>query len=767
MNYTTSIDAAHGYAAQGWSVFACAKGSKVPPKDTNGFKDATTNGVEIDAMFSTTGANVAIATGEKSGVAVIDVDLYAGGSIDGLIDELGPLPETLMARTRAGGLHYFFRYPSDYNLGSHNGAIAPHVDLKADGGYVVTPPSWVRADEKGPAGKYEWINDEPLAVLPQAWVVKWAGLRQASKERRQNKPFENESGGTGGYQIPDEVNAGERNSAVLAYVGHLRGKGMPEGLILEAARDFNRARCIPPLNDDEIGDIVVRYAKPEADDLSAWPDPKELPPKYPAPSSMDTETLPATFAPYVEDCANRLQVPPEMIASPMIDSFGSVIGKKCAAQPKANDSSWIEFPTFWGVTVAPPAFLKSPSMDAGIRFVRELDNKAALLHAGKMTVWESESRVRGLEIEHKKADAKKAVRSGDITEARRVLDAVAEIKPPIRHRYIIQDTTPEARLDILIENPSGVMQLSDELDGHIATLKREGHEASRAQELQFHDGKQDYSTDRIKRGGSFAEAPRMSLYGSLQPAKVDKYLRDLKHGGNDDGYFQRLTQLGIWPTLDSTYTLTDTTPDREAERQARAVFEAVDAIPLERDAMTGRIKPRILKFDADAQVIFNAFLIDLENKIRQGGVGGPLMASHVGKYRGTLPKLALVIALAENPAATFIGEIPLMKAMILLRFFKKHARRIYAVESGGDIVSAHELLARIKKGQVSDGFSTRDVQRREWDGLATAGEIEGAVAILKEHGYLREEVVSTEGRPRRSLLIHPSVIPPKKAKVSK
>jgi hypothetical protein len=299
------------------------------------------------------------------------------------------------------------------------------------------------------------------------------------------------------------------------------------------------------------------------------------------------------------------------------------------------------------------------------------------------------------------------------------------------------------------------------------SLKRDGHEASRAQELQFHDGKQDYATDRIKRGSSVAEAPRMSLYGSLQPAKVEKYLRDLKRGGNDDGYFQRLTQLGIWPTFDSSYTLTDVIPDTQAEEQARAIFKAVDAMPLERDPLTGRITPKILKFDAAAQTQFDKFLIDLENRIRQARVGGPLMASHVGKYRGTLPKLALVIALAENPAAICINANAFARAQRLLKFFHEHAKRIYAVESRSDIVSAHELLARIRKGQVANEFAPRDVQRREWDGLTTSAEMEGAVAILKEHGYLREKIVATDGRSRRMLLIHPDVLPTKVVKAAR
>lgn len=757
-----TLSAANDYAARGFNVFPCWHGKKTPAT-TNGFKDASDESERLTSWFSSGNHNIAIATGEKSKVAAIDVDTYAGGTLTALESELGELPPTLEAKTRAGGRHLLFRYPEGALLRSFNGQIAPSVDLKAEGGYIIAAPSWVAADDKGPAGQYKWVNDLPVAELPVAWRQRWESLGGTKSPTPMNNEF---AGLAEAYVVPERIDKGQRNSAVLAYVGHVRKKGMPETLIRGAALDFNIARCVPPLDEEEVASIVSRYEKPALDDPTVWPDTRELPPKYPAPPSINTANLPTTLAPYVDDSSARLQVSPEMIAVPVLVSFGSVIGKKFVVQPKANDLSWTESPTFWAANVAPPAFLKSPSQDAGSRFIREMESKAMLEHGAEMVKWASESRVRKLQIETENSEAKKLVKQGDLAGAQKLLDSVAEITPPVRVRFIIQDTTPEARLDILAENPNGVMQLSDELDGHIATLKREGHEASRAQELQFHDGKQDYATDRIKRGSSVAEAPRMSLYGSLQPAKVEKYLRDLKRGGNDDGYFQRLTQLGIWPTFDSNYTLTDVVPDAQAEEQARAVFKAVDAMPLERDPLTGRITPKILKFDAAAQAHFNKFLIDLENRIRQGRVGGPLMASHVGKYRGTLPKLALVIALAENPAATCINANAFARAQRLLKFFHEHAKRIYAVESRSDIVSAHELLGRIRKGQVANEFATRDVQRREWDGLTTSAEMEGAVAILREHGYLREEIVSTEGRSRRILLIHPDVLPTKTGKAA-
>jgi hypothetical protein len=321
-------------------------------------------------------------------------------------------------------------------------------------------------------------------------------------------------------------------------------------------------------------------------------------------------------------------------------------------------------------------------------------------------------------------------------------------------------------LEILCDNPNGVMLVRDEFDGHLAQLKKDGYENARAQELQFFDGHQDYSDDRIKRGSHIAEGPRMALYGNLQPAKVEKYLMDMHKGGSDDGYLQRLLQLAVQPTITQDFELLDAAPDLEAENLARDLFKAAESMPLARNPETNRIKPRVLKFEQGAQEEFDEFLVALENMLRSGGISNPVVAAHFGKYRGTLPKLALILALAEDPFARSISLEAYRQALDLLLFYKDHAKRIYGVVSRCDLVSAYELVERIKKGQLVDGFNPRDdIQRKEWQGLRTSGEVEAAIELLVKHNHLCVIEEATNGRPRRTVRIHPDLLRQKGTKV--
>jgi hypothetical protein len=86
-------------------------------------------------------ANVAMRTGRASGLWVLDVDTYRGGDVTlaALEREHGALPPTPRVHTPQGGVHLYFRMPAQ-NIPSRSD-VAPGIDVRADGGYVLVPPS--------------------------------------------------------------------------------------------------------------------------------------------------------------------------------------------------------------------------------------------------------------------------------------------------------------------------------------------------------------------------------------------------------------------------------------------------------------------------------------------------------------------------------------------------------------------------------------------------------------------------------------------------
>ncbi len=105
--------------------------------------------------------NVGLRTGAVSGIVVIDVDTAKGGDASGL-----HLPRTVTVITGSGGLHLYFRHPGGI-VGNSVGKLAPHVDVRGDGGQVV----FVGSLHPDTGRVYQWAEglspDElTLAELP-------------------------------------------------------------------------------------------------------------------------------------------------------------------------------------------------------------------------------------------------------------------------------------------------------------------------------------------------------------------------------------------------------------------------------------------------------------------------------------------------------------------------------------------------------------------------------------------------------------------------
>ena len=113
-------------------------------------------------------SNVAIATGARSGIFVLDED---GPAARAALAVLGPLPLTFTVATPRPGRHYYFNNP-DFRVGNSASKVAPGVDVRGSGGFVVAPGSVHKS-----GGVYVVENAAPIADAP-TWLLE--ALRRES-----------------------------------------------------------------------------------------------------------------------------------------------------------------------------------------------------------------------------------------------------------------------------------------------------------------------------------------------------------------------------------------------------------------------------------------------------------------------------------------------------------------------------------------------------------------------------------------------------------
>ena len=230
-------DAAAGYSRRDWCPIPIKKASKQTALAQLAPYLNRPATAEERASWSWPG--VGIVTGQFSGVLVLDVDGLEG---EAELQKHGH-PATPMVRTAGGGLHLYFKHP-DHAVKTGI-RVAPGLDVKASGGYVVAPPS-VGAN----GNPYEWIvspKDADLADPPE-WLMRLL------EGRRFTAPA-----GPVGERIPK----GERNKGLASIAGTMRRRGMGEAEILAALQVTNARRCEPPLEAEEVAKIAASVARYE------------------------------------------------------------------------------------------------------------------------------------------------------------------------------------------------------------------------------------------------------------------------------------------------------------------------------------------------------------------------------------------------------------------------------------------------------------------------------------------------------------------------
>ncbi len=159
-------DNAERLAAQGWRVVPIAPGEKYPRGLPSWQTTATDDLNTIRSWWQGDYRNhgVGIVCGADSALWVLDVDISdnknGSDTLALLISEWGPLPETIVAHTGGGGLHYYFAWPDELVTNGNARHLGPGLDIRGEGGFVVAPPTI------HPNGRrYEWWpNRDPWSV---------------------------------------------------------------------------------------------------------------------------------------------------------------------------------------------------------------------------------------------------------------------------------------------------------------------------------------------------------------------------------------------------------------------------------------------------------------------------------------------------------------------------------------------------------------------------------------------------------------------------
>lgn len=219
------------YIDRGWSILP-VKPSEKRPYMTNWLQYQHTKATKemVDNWFTNlSGAGVGMVTGRISNVVVLDVESYCSIPIEELLRRY---PTQMVSQTGTGGYHLFYLYPNNISKVANRVGIFEGADLRADGGFIVLPPT------RHPNGNlYKWVKQGPLGVFPKALL----DIQSQPKVQGDGWITETLRG----------VSEGGRNDACARLAGYFFRKGLNSDIVEALLTEWNE-RNDPPLPTREI-----------------------------------------------------------------------------------------------------------------------------------------------------------------------------------------------------------------------------------------------------------------------------------------------------------------------------------------------------------------------------------------------------------------------------------------------------------------------------------------------------------------------------------
>ena len=367
------------------------------------------------------------------------------------------------------------------------------------------------------------------------------------------------------------------------------------------------------------------------------------------------DALPPVLARFVLEAAHAKECPPDFVALPVLAALGAAVG---ASRRVRISRTYHEPPVIWTAVVAPPASGKTPAEDAALLPVihqqRIFNHRHEIALEGykeKCQEWEQEA-----------------------NEARRKKKRVPpEPEMPVKRRIRVGDTTLEALMLRLVQNPRGLILTRDELAGFFNSLNQYRQKgADREVWLSMHSGKAPPLDRKSADESHDLDYPAVSMCGGIQPGKLK--VLDIEAG---DGMVERF--LFAWP---EATLLPEAEQDIsvEAEEAYRRVWERLHGLEMGEDDF-GKPAPRSVPLTPEAREAYKKYKRALKEESYELGVP-EFMQGVLGKMVAYLARLGLILALvrvaeSEEDAPEEVEREDVDRAHALVSYFVSHSIRLY------------------------------------------------------------------------------------------
>jgi len=415
------------------------------------------------------------------------------------------------------------------------------------------------------------------------------------------------------------------------------------------------------------------------------------------PSPFPVDIFPCVAGNYLKACQESLNLIPDFLGLGMISAAATLVGNHYEVKIKEG---WCERPLFWFAIVGDSGIRKTPSLEAALRPLMNLDQQCYKQYQLALTAYKQD-----------------------------------ENGPrPIPKQHIVSDTTPEALISTLQYNPAGVLYYKDELIGWVNEFSRYNKGSAEQQWLSIYSGtairlnrKKDDEHLRI-------DDPFAGVIGSIQPEVLSSLFDDNRSASGftsriafsyPNAIKRKVSKANMDPSLYEEY-------DNFIKR-----FVHIDKQYNEE----GSVQPIIVPLSDAAQSRFYEWDESFINKKLNDKELSSHHKSAISKLESLMPRLALVFQFMEHLAnlkeePKHIALEAIEKAILLTDYFYSHFQKVQSTINKGRIPipsTRTNLLKAFARNYLS-GISK-----------------EANISALLQEGFTNSQISSTLGIPKSTV----------------
>ncbi|MFF1743884.1 DUF3987 domain-containing protein [Streptomyces mirabilis] len=751
-------------------------------------REHTIDPARIRRLLAERPQNVGVSVGACSGPdgeQLLVVDSDRPGAIE---DVAKARDETWLSTMRvrtAKGYHDYLWAPAGLKLGNGLGTLKGQFDgdVRAGNAYVIGPGSlhasgviYTLEDpdqppEQAPAWLLDALTSRPVAPAAPVTRVAIPTDRLDSYTRkvvqdecdaitRAPDGEQNNTINTAAFNLGTLVGTGSltENEAREHLLAAARGGNHPEGRALPTIESGLRAGMAQPRHpwppvgredrrndfsglvpEQSAGPTSVISVRQSVGEDDGWEEPLSI--DRPNLPSFPVDLLGPSLAAVVKAVTAQVQVAPDVPAMIALPAIAVAVGGRAQVRIRPG---WSEALAVWTATVAGAGEHKSaaeaPFSDTLRGLERELQAKA---------VPEIEDAEQQMKIAQARLDdaekaaikAKPDFRALRMDEAKLAKQELREMGPvPALPRLLFGDITPAAMPVKAAQQGGrmGVIHSEGTLIKQMGGLYNSGA-SDTGFALDAYDGKA-MPVDRVGRDSIEMESAHLTIGLLVQPIILEQLGRKKDDEMLHNGFVQRFlygfpaSRLGYQDPRGSVPIPAEVMDDLR-HRLGQLVHG------LWKNSMV-----RAVTFTDEASEVMYGFQEQMQERLRRGGDLHP-MASWASKLPGKLARIAALITLYEDPAATQVQAAQLRAALAMAPYFVTHARLcldLMGANRDAKLMPARDVLEwlrRRKDDKRRKPFTVRDAQRgvdgNSWGPEGVTSEtVHDAIHVLVDKGWV-------------------------------